>query len=791
MQNKNWKIREKKQLPEELIKTAGSELLAQLLFQRGINSTKKIAEFLNPSKMKISSPFVFTDMKKSVKRIFEAIESQEKIIIYGDFDADGVTSTSLLYKTLKHLNANVEFYIPNRENENHGLNTKALVKLIAKHKTKLLITVDCGVSDVEQVNFANGFKVDVIITDHHEAPDELPKAFAILNPKALNALEKNLNVEEIEALNQLAGVGVAFKLACALLEKKQDYDFVNELLPLVAVGTIADVVPILYENRAFVDMGLKLISQNQHYGISKLLETCGYKPETGITSENIAFGVAPRINAAGRLDTVDPAVKLLISDNKAEINMCAEELNNFNKIRQDLCDKIFEEAIIMFQNEPPQDSIILYNEDWHLGIIGIVASKLVEKFYKPVFLMTKDKNTGYIRCSTRSIPEIHVRNIIAENDDLFEFYGGHAQAAGLAFDPQKSSFETVKANLNKSIKNVLHGQELKPSIFVDAEIDAEEISLDLLDEIKKLEPFGECNKSPLFATKNFILTSSKTMGTNNNHLKIFCANDNGKSFECVFWNHSEIGIPQGKTFDAVFYPKLNIFNGITTIQLDLQDLKSEFLKQEEKTSHKFYDHRKKVDIFNQINDYLMNTKVPTTVYAGKQEISSVLKPYQEISSRISNRKDLQKCAQIMFFDYPSSELILKELIQKTGAKIFHFMNYNNSKIDAQELIKNISGMLKYVDSNKNGEVNLCDISDFLSISDEVTEICLDLFESLEMIEVLEKKQTNYKIKFNKAIEFSKIKEFDMYEELQNELDKIYNYREMLCKIPLEEILETK
>ena len=197
--NKLWKINEKKEISKEILDAAQSELLAQLLLQRGIDTPKKIHDFLNPSKMQITSPFAFTDMKKSVERIFEAIEKQEKIIVYGDFDADGVTSTSLLYKTLMHLGANVDFYIPNREKENHGLNTKALVKLIAKNKAKLIITVDCGVSDVEQVGFANSFKTDVIITDHHEAPETLPEAFAIINPKAFNALEKDLEIEQIEA----------------------------------------------------------------------------------------------------------------------------------------------------------------------------------------------------------------------------------------------------------------------------------------------------------------------------------------------------------------------------------------------------------------------------------------------------------------------------------------------------------------------------------------------------------------------------------------------------------------
>ncbi len=786
--DKIWKTKELIEPSQELIDAAGNKLLARLLVQRGINNVKKIKEFLTPSSMKITSPFVFTDMEKAAERIFSAIETQEKIIIYGDFDADGVTSTSLLYKTLSHLNANVEFYIPNRENENHGLNSKALVKLIAKHKAKLIITVDCGISDVEQVNFANGFKVDVIITDHHEAPEVLPEAFAIINPKAFNSLKKDLSVDEIESLNQLAGVGVAFKLACALLEKKQDYDFANELLPLVAVGTVADVVPILYENRCFVEAGIKLIEQDTHYGLSKLLSVGGYDIKNGITSENIAFGVAPRINAAGRLDTVDNAIKLLISDNKAEIDLCAQELDNLNRIRQDLCDNMYNEAIEMLQNEPPSDSIILYKEGWHIGIIGIVASKLVEKFYKPVFLMTKDENTGFIRCSSRSIPEIHLRDAIAENENLLEYFGGHSQAAGLVFDPKKSSFETVKQALNETIKIQLDGRKLVPCIEADLEIDSSFISADLIDTISRLEPFGEGNKNSLFITKNLILNNVRTMGQKNNHLKIFCENEQNKPFECVFWNHSELNIPQGKTFDVVFYPKLNVFNGITTIQLDVQDIKSEFEIKETNSDFKFYDHRKKTNIFQQICDYLTTTKVSTEIFSQNKTISDNLKHYNKIAEIIRGRKTLSQCSQVMFFDYPASEAIMQEVIKKTGAKVLHFMNYNNKNIDPQELIKNISGMLKYVSNAKDGEVVLSDISDFLGISDEVTELCFDMLESLGMFEILGKNVNTYKITFLHPVEFSKVKESEMFEELQNELQKIYDYRQKLLTSPLEELV---
>ena len=787
---KVWKIKEEKETSDVLVQAAGDKLLARLLVQRGMDTAEKIKNFLQPDTMNISSPFVFCDMQRAVDRIFDAIEKQEKILIYGDFDCDSVTSTSLLYKTLLHLGADVEFYIPNRETENHGLNTKALVKLIAKHRTKLIITVDCGISDVEQVNFANGFKVDVIITDHHEAPPELPDAFAIINPKAMNALDKDLSVEQIEALNELAGVGVAFKLACALLEQKKDYDFAQELLPFVAVGTIADVVPILYENRSFVNAGLKLIESGKHYGLTKLLNIAGYDLKNGITSENIAFGVAPRINAAGRLDTVDNAVKLLISDNKTEIDFCCEELNNLNRIRQDLCDSIFQEAVAMVQNEPPAAGIVLYKPDWHIGIIGIVASKLVEYFYKPVFLMTKDENTGFVRCSSRSIPEVHIRNVIADNENLFEYYGGHSQAAGLVFDPTKNSFEKVKNALVSSIEKQIDGRELVPSVEIDMEINPEDISIDLINTLKKLEPFGEGNKTPLFVTKNLILNSSRTMGQKNNHLKIFCEDKNGQPFECVYWNHGEINIAQGKTFDVAFYPKLNVFNDVATIQLDVQDIKSEFLQQqqEEKTDFKLYDHRKKTNIFQQICSYLLTTKVSTEVFAQNKVICDSLKNYKEIFDKVRTRKNLTKCNQLMFFDYPASESIMKNLLNRSGAKIFHFMNYNNKNIDAQELIKNISGMLKYVCTSKQGEVDLCDISDYLAVSDEVTELCFDMLEELGMFEVVEKNANNYRIQFLHAVEFSKIKESEMFEELEQELQKIYDYRQKLCTMPLEELM---
>ena len=364
-------------------------LLERLLAIRGIVSEDAKREFLHPLEITLTHPNAFCDMPKAVDRIVKAIDEKENILIYGDFDADGVTSTSLLLKTLTFLGGNVDYYIPNRETEGHGLNSKALVKILSQKKPKLIITVDNGISNLEEVKFINSFKRDIIITDHHEAPDELPEAYAIINPKAMNALDEKLTARQIESLASLAGVGVAFKLAQGVLERYDKLSFSYEILPYVTVGTIADLVPLIGENRYFVAKGLELIASGKHYGLKRMLDVAGVSTENGLTSEQVAFTIAPRINASGRIDTVDAALKVMYSDNKQEIEMALITLENYNKLRQEMCSETFAQADEIWQSSGIRDNaVVLFNKNWHVGIVGIVASKFVEKYYKPAFIMT-------------------------------------------------------------------------------------------------------------------------------------------------------------------------------------------------------------------------------------------------------------------------------------------------------------------------------------------------------------------------------------------------------------------
>lgn len=756
-------------------------LVERLLATRGVVDKDAIKQFLNPLETKLTHPSAFCDMPKAVERISTAISKQEQILIYGDFDADGVTSTSLLLRTFRHLGAKVDYFIPDREKEGHGLNKKALVKIMAEKKPKLIITVDCGVSDVDQVLFLNTFKVDTIITDHHEAPENLPPAVAIINPKAQNALDEKLSTLEIQHLTYLAGVGVAFKLAQALLEEYNKLDFIYDILPYVAVGTISDVVPLVGENRYFVTKGLQLISDARHYGIKRLLENAGYVLEQGITTEQVAFGIAPRINASGRLDTVDDALKVLTSDNKQEIEMSIISLNNFNKIRQELCESTFLEAEEMLLKEGNKhNSIILFNPKWHIGIIGIVASKLVEKYYKPTFLMTYSEETKQVRCSSRSIDGVNIYDILSINAELFDGFGGHAMAGGLAFDSEKISFEGVKKALNSTIDGMLEGKTLKPFLNVDLNLEPNEVDGNLISDIERLQPFGASNPNPVFAMYNLTLLQKKLMGSNKNHLKLVVEDSMHNTYDCIWWSKGDISLNSGDVLDIAFCPQTNTYNGSTTIQLILQDVHSDNLKEEivEQNDNgvKIYDHRKKVGIFSSVEDYVKTSKLNIKIFAEEQNVIKKLKPFKALMDNVFNRQNAEQTDVVMFFDYPASQEVFDEIIQKTSPKCIHFMNYEVKNFDEKDFIKTFSGMLKFACNNKSGAFDINRSASFLSQTKQVIESLVEVFEESKIIKADKSNPNEFKIEFLSNGEISKTLHTVSYKKFLEEINETKEYR---------------
>lgn len=771
-------------------KSASAPLVERLLATRGITKPNEVKEFLNQLEIKITHPNAFSDMPKAVERLAKAIDEKENILVYGDFDADGVTSTALLLRTFRELGASVDYFIPDREKDGHGLNSKAIVKLMATKKPKVIVTCDCASSDVEQVQFINSFKIDVIITDHHEAPEELPQAVAIINPKAQNALDEKLSAKEIEHLTALAGVGVAFKLSQGLLEHYNRLDFVYDILPYVTVGTISDVVPLIGENRYFVTKGLQLISDGKHYGLKKLLESAGYVLDQGITSEQIAFGVAPRINASGRLDTTEEALKVLISDNKQEIEMAIISLNNFNKVRQELCENIFLEAEEMLKSENKNDNaIILFNPKWHIGIIGIVASKLVEKYYKPTFLMTYSEETRQVRCSSRSVEGVNIYDVLCANSELFDGFGGHAMAGGLSFDAEKVTFEEVKKSLNKTITEILGDKKLHPILKVDLNLEPNEVDGNLISDIERLQPFGAANPNPVFAMYNLTLLQKKMMGSNKNHLKLVVEDTQHNTFDCIWWSKGDISLVTGDRLDIAFCPQTNTYNGSTTIQLIVQDIHADNLVEEEieeiQTSDvRIYDHRKKKDIFHSVDDYVRTSELKISIFAEDKSIQEKLKPHKSLSERIVNRQNAEKSEVVMFFDYPASQEIFDDILEKTSPKFVHFMHYEVPAVDEKEMLKTFFGMLKFSYNNQDGVFDLSRGASFLAQTKETVIELINVFEESKIIKCAIQNTDKYMIEEFFNNEISKALHTHSYKEFLSQLNEVMEYRITLLESEL-------
>ena len=763
-------------------------IIERILENRGIFSQKKKEDFLTPLNMTFTSPYVFNDMTKCVERISQAVEKQEKIVIWGDFDADGVTSTCLLYKTLKQIGANVEYYIPSRQEESHGLNSAGIIKFLNK-KAKLFITVDCGSTSNKEANFIKSFGADLIITDHHETGEELPNCYAIINPKSQNNLDENLPIEQIEYLTNLAGVGVAFKLALALIEKFDKKEIKDELLVLVTLGTIADIVPLIGENRAFVKMGLALIKKGINKGIDILLKSINYTYE--ITSDCIAFYIAPRINASGRLADAQVAFDLLYENDEEKLKECAKLLNDYNTIRQKTCDETFSDAIDMIkQNKNFQDesAIVLYKSDWHIGVIGIVASKLIETFYKPAFLMCNKEE--HIICSSRGIEETDIHEIILSINDLIESGGGHKMAGGFVFNPEKVEFSEIKSKICDAVKNMTEDVELKPSLNIDLELLPEELNLQLAKDIKELEPFGTGNPVPLFCCKNLEMISSRLMGQNNNHLKIQFRKDNENYTDAVFWNRDKLINAKDNLTDAVFYLKLNEFNGEEKVQLDLRDLKYEEnekgttkeLQNGNSKKIKFIDQRNKENIYELLEDYCKDNNDNIKIYAYKKETLEKISKFKNLEKNIISKA--QKINQLVFFNIPKSAKNMEIILEKTNPEIVHIAIKDTKIFSFEDYLKTLSGLLKYILNKKAGIINFSDLSNYFSYDEKIIKTSIELFSQANVVEF----QGDNLTKIN-TVELSKLKVFDNYKFLEKDIDKTNDFLTTVLNSSVENIKE--
>lgn len=561
--NKKWEFynQEQEKVKKLVEKFKISELLATVLVNRNIVEDDDVELFLNPTRNDFHDPYLMPDMKPAVQRIINAIKNNEKTIIYGDYDVDGITSITVLSKFLKERGLNVESYIPNRLNEGYGLN-KAAIKKIADEGFKLIITVDCGISGTEEVEYAYNLGMEVIVTDHHEPLDELPKALAVIDCKRKDSKYP---------FNSLAGVGVAFKLIQAIgLELKIDEKEYLKYLDIVAIGTISDIVPLVDENRVIAKLGLKLIEVTRSPGVRALLNAAGYKE---INSNTVSFGIAPRINACGRMGHEREALDLFLTENIVEANRITNTLNEYNKNRQSIEKRIFEEVVAKIESEhlDKKNSIVLGAENWHHGVIGIVASKVTELYFKPSILVCFEGNEG--KGSGRSIPGFDLHAALCATSNYLEKYGGHEMAVGLSL--KRDKFENFRKAFEEKAEQA-HTEEIVPVIKIDKEIELKDISLESVKSLNLLEPFGEANKTPIFIYRNLRIDSIRAL-SEGKHLKL-TLKDKNTIINAIGFNMGSYSeeYQLGDKIDVIGVLEINSFNGMECVQINMKDIRRSY-----------------------------------------------------------------------------------------------------------------------------------------------------------------------------------------------------------------------
>ena len=527
--------------------------VAELMLKKGISSPDDIETFFNGSLKSLRNPFEIKDMDHAAERIAKAVMDHESICIYGDYDVDGVTATALMYIFLMQCGANVSYYIPNRLEEGYGLNKEA-IKEIAARKTNLIITVDCGISAIEEVLEASMLGMDIIITDHHQPSKELPvAAYAIVNP---------MREDDTYPNKTLAGVGVAFKTVMALRFVLKKYDFfkqevpnIRNLLDIVTLGTIAEVMPLVDENRIFVRHGLELMSgEHVRIGIDELKKTVeSLAASKKMKTANIGFQLAPRINAMGRMASSDKSLKLLVTQNRSEAKQLALELDNENKYRQMIERDILQQTYDLIEKNRYAElmsGLVIASDNWHPGVIGIVASRVVDKYFKPTVILTEDN--GVYKGSARSIPGFHLYEGLNSLSDILISFGGHKYAAGVKLE--KKNLEEFRNRFDEVVKSSLKEEDFIPEIYIDAEIDSKDITNEIMQWLEKLEPYGQGNKEPVFFMRNvFKYQVESFVGKDLNHLKCFFEK-NGLIFDAIGFNMKEYKslIAENDKFDILF-----------------------------------------------------------------------------------------------------------------------------------------------------------------------------------------------------------------------------------------------
>jgi len=546
-------------------------VMAKIFINRGILDADAVSSFLNPRLADLHDPSTLPDIDRAAERVRQAAMANQKVVVYGDYDVDGVSGAALLVQFLKLLNMNVDYYVPHRIREGYGLNANA-IREFTSSDVQLLITVDCGVNAVDEINEARQAGIDIIITDHHEPGIELPKAYAITNPKLPGSRYP---------FRHLSGVGVAFKLAWAIAQKlspgqrvKPEFrEFLMDALGLTALGTIADVVPLIGENRVLAKFGLEALSASRSPGVRALIDSArldGYR----LGSHHVSFRLAPRLNAAGRMAEASMCVELLTTDSTEKARQIAEKLDENNRHRQQIQQQVLDSVREKLEKEVDLDRdmiVVLADENWHAGVLGIVASKLVDDYYRPTVLVALDGGIG--KGSGRSIPQFNLFDALVECGGPLISYGGHSQAAGIKI--KHDDIDAFRGALNAYASEKLDSQDLICTLDIDAEVEADELTVDLVTSIGRMAPYGEGNREPMLCARDLRLTGvPRLIGKEDRHLTFYVRRGNA-SFRAIAFGMADMydRVSAGEYCDLAFKAKVHERNGRQSVELEVVDIR--------------------------------------------------------------------------------------------------------------------------------------------------------------------------------------------------------------------------
>ena len=685
---------------KELESYSISENIAKILNARNITDMTSVKKYFSDEYEEGYDPFLMHDMQKAVDRINEAIENEERILVYGDYDADGITSTVLLVETLISMGANVSSYIPNRFEEGYGPNKEAFTKIIDSGIT-LIITVDNGIAGVEEVDLANELGCDVIVTDHHKIQDTIPNAYAIIHPE---------HPEGNYPFKKLAGVGVAFKLAHALLEIFPDF-----LLDLVAIGTIADMVSITDENRIFVKQGLELINEDPRIGLKMLLELSGI--DTKIDEQTVGFYIAPKLNSIGRMDSAKLGLTFLMAEEPVTARALAEQIEQYNIQRKQVTEDIVKDVISKIENsEKKQKNVIMVSGEYHEGVLGIVASNIVEKYQKPVFIMNEKE--GVLKGSARSIFDFNIYEAMNKISDLFLAFGGHTLAAGFSFE--KSNFEKIEEFLDNEFEEFKQNNDLKANKNIDIVTSLEDISYQFLNSLDALKPYGMDFEKPTVLIENAMVLNKAYFGSEKQYLRLTIADEVG-NLDCITFKDSVTfdKVEKNDIIDLLCNIDKNNFNGRTKLQAHIIDINiKEFLFED----LRFINY----DIANIDINCLKLSK-------HRDDKDNNFYQYKDLDSLID-----EEFEYIYLLDIPTSKEYLYKIINLKPKKVFLICEEKQVLSDVYLIDKNrLIKLFNLILSTNNKQINVAQQLDkllaILKTNVDSLKIMIQIFKELELI----------------------------------------------------------